>query len=96
MTFAGASGQGTASPEGKVSVWQALKKASEGEVVTITVETCGCPGGLVSLGPGQMPPQGREKLVDLHTLDHGVGGEHGQEEERVERQIDELARVEAV
>jgi uncharacterized protein (DUF169 family) len=40
-----------------------LKRASEGETVTITAETCGCPGGLVSLGLGQMPPQGREKLV---------------------------------
>ena len=44
---------------------QALKKASEGEAVTITAETCGCPGGLVSLGLGQMPPQGRERLVQF-------------------------------
>jgi len=46
-------------------VCQALKRASEGEDVTITAETCGCPGGLVSLRLGQMPPQGREKLVDF-------------------------------
>jgi uncharacterized protein (DUF169 family) len=68
VTFAGAPAAGTTSPEGKVSVCQALKKASEGEAVTITAETCGCPGGLVSLGLGQMPPQGRERLV--HFLVH--------------------------
>jgi uncharacterized protein (DUF169 family) len=47
--------------------WQSGKepKASEGDVVAITAETCGCLGGLVSLGLGQMPPQGREKLVDF-------------------------------
>lgn len=65
VTFAGAPAQGTIAPQGKVSVCQALKRASEGEVLTITAETCGCPGGLVSLGLGQMPPQGREKLVDF-------------------------------
>jgi uncharacterized protein (DUF169 family) len=42
-----------------------LKRASEGEAVTITAESCGCPGGLVSLGLGQMPSQGRERLVDF-------------------------------
>jgi uncharacterized protein (DUF169 family) len=65
VTFAGAPGPGAVAPQGKVSVCQALKRASEGEDLTITVETCGCPGGLVSLGLGQMPPQGREKLVDF-------------------------------
>ncbi len=50
---------------GKVSVCQALQRASEGEVITVTVETCGCAGGLVSLGLGQMPQQGKEKLVDF-------------------------------
>jgi uncharacterized protein (DUF169 family) len=65
VTFAGAPAPGTPAPQGKVSVCQALKKASEGEAVTITAETCGCPGGLVSLGLGQMPPQGRERLVDF-------------------------------
>ena len=65
VTFAGAPASGAPSPQGKVSVCQALKKASEGEAVTITAETCGCPGGLVSLGLGQMPPQGRERLVDF-------------------------------
>ncbi len=65
VTFAGAQVPGTASPPGQVSVCQALKKASEGEDVTITTETCGCPGGLVSLGLGQMPPEGREKLVNF-------------------------------
>ncbi len=63
VTFAGAPARGAGAPDGKVSVCQALKRASEGEEITITAETCGCPGGLVSLGLGQMPPQGREKLV---------------------------------
>ena len=63
VSFAGAPASGTVSREGKVSVCQALKRASEGEAVTITAETCGCPGGLVSLGLGQMPPEGRERLV---------------------------------
>jgi uncharacterized protein (DUF169 family) len=48
-----------------VSVCQALKRASGGEAVVITRETCGCPGGLVSLGLGQTPPQGKERLVDF-------------------------------
>ena len=65
VTFAGAPAPGTPAPQGKVSVCQALKRASEGEAVTITAEACGCPGGLVSLGLGQMPPQGRERLVDF-------------------------------
>ena len=65
VTFAGALVPGTPSPQGKVSVCQALKRASEGEAVTITAETCGCPGGLVSLGLGQMPSEGRERLVDF-------------------------------
>jgi uncharacterized protein (DUF169 family) len=65
VTFAGAPVLGTPSPQGKVSVCQALKKASEGEAVTITAETCGCPGGLTNLGLGQMPAQGRERLVDF-------------------------------
>jgi uncharacterized protein (DUF169 family) len=65
VTFAGAPAPGTPSPQGKVSVCQALKKASEGEAVTITAETCGCPGGLTNLGLGQMPAQGRERLVDF-------------------------------
>jgi uncharacterized protein (DUF169 family) len=65
VTFAGASAPGTKSSQGKASVCQALKKAGEGEDVTITAETCGCPGGLVSLGLGQMPAKGKEKLVDF-------------------------------
>ncbi len=65
VTFAGASAPATGSSQGKASVCQALKRAGEGEDVTITAETCGCPGGLVSLGLGQMPPQGKEKVVDL-------------------------------
>ncbi len=65
VTFAGAPAPGASAPTGKVSVCQALKRASEGEDLTITVDTCGCPGGLVSLGLGQMPPQGRERLVEF-------------------------------
>jgi len=65
VTFAGAPAPGSISPHGKVSVCQALKRASEGDAVTITAETCGCPGGLVSLGLGQMPPEGRERLVNF-------------------------------
>jgi len=65
VTFAGAPAPGTSSPQGKVSVCQALKRASDGADVTISTETCGCPGGLVSLGLGQMPPEGREKLVNF-------------------------------
>ena len=65
VTFAGAPAPGTSSLQGKVSVCQALKRASDGEVITISAETCGCPGGLVSLGLGQMPPEGREKLVNF-------------------------------
>jgi uncharacterized protein (DUF169 family) len=63
VTFAGAPAPGTPPPQGKVSVCQALKRAGEGELITITVETCGCPGGLVSLGLGEMPSEGRERLV---------------------------------
>ena len=49
----------------KVSVCQALKRAAEGESIVVTVETCGCPGGLVSLGLGQMPDSGKERLVEF-------------------------------
>ncbi len=65
VTFAGAVPEGGPEPEGTVSVCQALKRASEGEGVTITADTCGCPGGLVSLGLGHMPAQGQERLVDF-------------------------------
>lgn len=65
VTFAGAVPDGAALPEGKLSVCQALKQAAEGRAATITAETCGCPGGLVSLGLGQMPARGHERLVDF-------------------------------
>ncbi len=65
VTFAGSPASGEVSPQGKVSVCQALKKASAGETVSITAETCGCPGGLVSLGLGQTPALGKERLVDF-------------------------------
>ena len=65
VTFAGAPAPGLPATQGKVSVCQALRKASEGEAVTLTAETCGCPGGLTSLGLGQMPAQGKERLVEF-------------------------------
>jgi uncharacterized protein (DUF169 family) len=65
VTFAGAGAKDIAAPEGKVSVCQAIKRTSGGQAVTITAETCGCPGGLVSLGLGQMPARGKEHLVDF-------------------------------
>jgi len=36
VTFAGAPAPGTSSPQGKVSVCQALKRASDGEDITIS------------------------------------------------------------
>ena len=65
ISFAGASAPGDPVPHGKASVCQALRRASEGERVAISVETCGCPGGLVSLGLGQLPPEGKERLVEF-------------------------------
>lgn len=56
---------GNNSCKDRVSVCQALKKASGGEAVVITRETCGCPGGLMSLGLGEIPSQGKEKLVEF-------------------------------
>ncbi len=65
VTFAGAVPERAPLPENKLSVCQAMKRGADGHAVTITAETCGCPGGLVSLGLGQMPAQGRERLVDF-------------------------------
>lgn len=65
VTFAGPPPPDCEPPHGRVSVCQALRRASEGEPVTITAETCGCPGGLVSLGLGQLPPAGQERLSDF-------------------------------
>ena len=65
VTFAGAPAPSGPVPHGKASVCQALKRASEGECIAISVETCGCPGGLVSLGLGQLPPDGKERLVEF-------------------------------
>lgn len=65
ITFAGPPAPGGPVPHGKASVCQALKRASEGECIAISVETCGCPGGLVSLGLGQLPPDGKERLVQF-------------------------------
>jgi uncharacterized protein (DUF169 family) len=63
--FLGPLPEGASAPEGKVSVCQALQRASEGEGVTVTAETCGCPGGLVNLGLGQTPAAGKERLVEF-------------------------------
>jgi uncharacterized protein (DUF169 family) len=68
VTFTGAPPPGPRPRHGKISVCQALKRAGEGEVITITAESCGCPGGLISLGLGRMPSEGRERLV--HFLVH--------------------------
>jgi uncharacterized protein (DUF169 family) len=65
VTFSGPAAHASESAGGKLSVCQALKKAGAGETVSITAETCGCPGGLVSLGLGQIPSGGRERLVDF-------------------------------
>jgi uncharacterized protein (DUF169 family) len=65
VTFEGPQVLGSGSTKERVSVCQALKRASCGEAVVITRESCGCPGGLVSLGLGQIPSQGKEKLVDF-------------------------------
>jgi uncharacterized protein (DUF169 family) len=63
VTFSGSPPPDFSPPEGKVSVCQALRRASEGTGVCISSETCGCPGGLVSLGLGELPAAGRERLV---------------------------------
>ncbi|MGD0775957.1 MAG: DUF169 domain-containing protein [Candidatus Solibacter sp.] len=63
VAFGDALAPGIPAPQAKLSVCQALKRAAEGESVTITAETCGCPGGLVSLGLGRLPLEGRERLV---------------------------------
>ncbi|HVN75129.1 MAG TPA: DUF169 domain-containing protein [Thermoanaerobaculaceae bacterium] len=65
VTFTGRAAPGHPPAHEKVSVCQALKRAAGGEFVTLTVETCGCPGGLVSLGLGQTPASGKERLVDF-------------------------------
>jgi len=65
VTFEGPPAAGSNLTKEKVSVCQALKRASDGEAVAITRETCGCPGGLISLGLGQTPPHAKEKLVDF-------------------------------
>lgn len=65
VTFTGPQTPAPGSTREKISVCQALKKASGGEAVVITRETCGCPGGLVSLGLGQTPPEAKERLVDF-------------------------------
>ncbi len=65
VTFTGRAAPGHPPAREKASVCQALKRAAAGEFVTLTVETCGCPGGLVSLGLGQMPASGKERLVEF-------------------------------
>lgn len=62
VTFTGAPAADS-TPCGKLSVCQALRRAADGEPCTISVDTCGCPGGLVSLGLGLMAPENHERLV---------------------------------
>jgi uncharacterized protein (DUF169 family) len=63
--FLGPGKDGTPASSGKLSVCQAIRRATEGACVTITAETCGCPGGLVNLGLGQTPAAGKERLVEF-------------------------------
>lgn len=65
VSFEGTAAAGEPPVAGRASVCQALRRASHGETVTISAETCGCPGGLVSLGLGQLPPEAKERLVDF-------------------------------
>jgi len=63
--FLGSGKEDGPAASGKLSVCQAIQRAAEGERVTITAETCGCPGGLVNLGLGQTSAAGRERLVEF-------------------------------
>ena len=64
VSFGGEPAPG-AEQQGKLSGCQAIIKTAGGGSFAISAETCGCPGGLVSLGLGQMPAAGRERLVDF-------------------------------
>ncbi len=65
VTFAGALPEGAAPPLARYSVCQALRHASEGTPVTLTADTCGCPGGLMNLGLGCLSSEGQERLADF-------------------------------
>lgn len=69
VTFSGAAAPGAAGADGRVSVCQAIRRASEGDGVDVSAGTCGCAGGLVSLGLGELPPEGQERLVGF-LVDH--------------------------
>ena len=59
VTFGDAVEPGIPAPQAKLSVCQALKRAAEGESLTITAETCGCPG--VDQPGAGTPAVGRER-----------------------------------
>jgi len=65
VAFAGALPEGAAPPSGRLSVCQALRQAREGACITLTADTCGCPGGLMNLGLGRLSPEGQERLADF-------------------------------
>lgn len=71
VAFAGALPEGAAPPAAKLSVCQALRRASEGACITLTADTCGCPGGLMNLGLGRLSAEGQERLADFL-----IGREH--------------------
>lgn len=65
VTYSHAGVEGAGPQAGKVSVCQAVRRAAEGETLDLTAENSGCPGGLVSLGLGEMPPGSMEWLTDF-------------------------------
>ncbi len=58
-----------ATHEGRLWVCRALKAACEGEVINLTAETSGCPGGSTYLGLREMPPEHLDTVADF--LIHG-------------------------
>ena len=58
-----------ATHEGRLWVCRALKAAREGEVINLTAETSGCPGGSTYLGLREMPPEHLDTVADF--LIHG-------------------------
>jgi uncharacterized protein (DUF169 family) len=54
-----------ATQEGKLWACRALKAAREGEVINLTAETSGCPGGSTYLGLKQMPREHIDTVADF-------------------------------
>jgi uncharacterized protein (DUF169 family) len=63
VSMGGLLGPEVTASQGKVSVCQALQRSAQGEIIYLTAETCGCAGGLVSLGLGQTSVEAKERLV---------------------------------